>query len=114
MENNMITHIDVNPIDEAIGAAVRARREAENRSLEQAANVCGLASARYEAAEIGRIPFRASELFFLADYFRCRPRDFMPQDGEIEFVCASDRYGDAEDVRNLIHHFSGVVSPELR
>lgn len=114
MENTMITRIDTKPIDEAIGAAVRARREAENRSPEQAADACALALTRYEAAESGRVPLQASELFALASYLRCQPRDLMPREGEIELVRASDRYGDAEDIRNLIHYFSGVVSPELR
>lgn len=104
----------MNTMDHAIGETVRARREASQLQLSEAARVMGMSEFEYEACELGQQPFEAGHLFKLANFFGCRVRDLMPAEDGLRQMDYDVRYGDAEEVRDLIFYFSGVVSPSLR
>ena len=104
----------LNSIDVAIGKTVGEQRMLQHKSIAQAAEALGMSQALYVLCEAGERAFQAGDLFTLADYFGIRARDLMPTKEELVHVDATTRYGDPQEVRDLIYHFSGVVSPSLR
>lgn len=103
-----------NPIDVLIGQAVTERRFATKRSIQELAAAIGISASAYVAREAGETAFQARDLFVLADRFGVPLRDLMPDNEALRHVPGAERYGDAEEVRDLIHFFSGIVSPALR
>lgn len=103
-----------NQMDRAIGEAVRKRREARRLNIIDAANAIGLSVAEYEACELGYQPFQAKHLFSLSEVFDCNARDLMPNNDRLAGMHHDVRFGEPEEVRDLIFYFSGVVSPALR
>ena len=101
-------------MNRAIGGTVRKRREAGQLNIIEAARVIDVSVADYEACELGHKPFQAEHLFKLAKVFGCKARDLMPNEDKLSKMDYDVRYGDAEEVRDLIFYFSGVVSPTLR
>jgi len=103
-----------NSVNVAIGAAVRVQRNLLHKSVGQAAEALCISQALYLMCEAGEVPFQASDLFTLADFFGVRSRDLMPSEEELKHIDAVTRYGDPQEVRDLIYYFSGIVSPALR
>lgn len=110
----MIIDMKKEPMDSAIGRAVRAQRIARKVGVEKAARQLGVAKARYKACEEGYFAFQVADLYGLAELFGCRVGDLMPDEGALAGVDDHQRYGDPEEVRDIIHYFSGVVSPVMR
>lgn len=103
-----------NPVDIAIGASVRERRLLRQKTVTQAANALAVSETVYTLCEAGEIAFQAGDLFTLADFLGVRARDLMPSKKALRHVEPAARYGDAQEVRDLICYFSGIVSPALR
>ena len=105
---------DSTDLDRAIGQTVSTRRQTSQLALDVAAGALGLTAAKYYACEQGEVPFEAKHLLALADLFECQLRDLMPDNRLLDTMDRDVRYGEAEEVRDLIYFFSGVVSPTLR
>lgn len=103
-----------NPMDVAIGDAVKARREESLKSVEQAAAEIGVSPSIYYQCEAGMMPFQARDLLRLADVFGVSTRDLMPSSDRLVGVDARTQFGGPEEIHDLIHFFSGVVSPAMR
>jgi len=103
-----------NPVDVAIGAAVREQRLLRQKTLGQTASALAVSEALYALCEAGDIAFQAGDLFTLADFFGVRARDLMPSKETLVHVDPVARYGDPQEIRDLIYYFSGIVSPALR
>jgi len=104
----------LNPVDISIGVAVRNQRLLRRKSLFQTAKALGLSEHLYALREAGEVAFQAGDLFTLADFFGVRARDLMPAEESLTGIDPAMRYGTPEEIHDLIHHFSGIVSPSLR
>jgi transcriptional regulator with XRE-family HTH domain len=110
----MQNSLSVNPVDVVIGAAVRQQRALREKTVAQTADALSVSEKLYSLCESGHVAFQAGDLFTLADFFGVRARDLMPSKEELAYVEPTQRYGEPEEVRDLIYYFSGVVSPSLR
>jgi transcriptional regulator with XRE-family HTH domain len=110
----MQSSISLNPVDTAIGRTVREKRVLQHKSVAETADALCISQTLYTMCEAGELAFQAGDLFTLADFFGMRARDLMPTKDELAHVDSATRYGDPQEVRDLIYYFSGVVSPSLR
>jgi len=103
-----------NSVDKVIGSSVRDQRMHQGKTPLQVADALCVSEAVYRLCEVGELAFQAGDLFTLADYFGIQVKDLMPSKADLAHVDSAERYGEPQEVRDLIYYFSGVVSPALR